>query len=165
MSEIWKPIKDYDNYFISSCGNVKSTKQWNGSFERILKPGITPKGYAIVFLSKNGKAKPFYIHRLVAESFIPNPQKLNQINHINEIKTDNHVDNLEWCTNSYNMNYGSRLSKQIQKCSKPVLCIETGIIYPSSADAARKTNLNQGNISNCCHGKNKTCGGFHWQYI
>lgn len=165
MNEIWKQIADYDGYFISSLGRVKSTKQWNGSSERILKQGISKKGYSVVVLSKNNNTKTFLVHRLVAFAFIPNPQNFNQINHINEIKTDNRVENLEWCTNSYNMSYGSRLLKQIQKCSKPVLCVETDVVYPSEIDAARKNNLNQGNISNCCNGRNKTCGGFHWRYV
>ena len=165
MNEIWKPIKDYENYYVSTLGRVKSTKQWNGSCERILKQGISNKGYSVVALCKNGKPKSFNVHRLVANAFIPNPNNFDQINHINENKTDNRVENLEWCTSSYNMAYGTRLSKQIKKCSKPVLCVETNIIYPSAADAARKLSLNQGNISNCCLGKNKTCAGFHWYYV
>lgn len=164
MSEIWKPIKDFDCYFVSSLGNVKSTKPWHGTSERILKAGITKRGYCLVVLQKNGKQYYRSVHRLVADAFIPNPYNLEQVNHINEVKTDNRVENLEWCDAEYNMNYGTRTARQIRKRSKPVLCVETNITYQSSADAARKLSLNQGNIHNCCSGRNKTCGGFHWRF-
>lgn len=165
MSEIWKPIENYEDYFISSFGNVKSTKKWNGTSERILKPGITKKGYCLVVLRKNGESKYFSVHRLVAKAFIPNPENFDQVNHINEIKTDNRVENLEWCDGKYNMNYGSRRSKQIQKVSKPVLCVETNTVYRSTVHASKELSISQGNISRCCLGKAKTCGGFHWKYI
>lgn len=164
MNEIWKPIANYENYYVSSLGNVKSTKNFHGQPERILKPGKSNKGYLLVALSKNGKEKVFNIHRLVALAFVPNPHNYEQVNHINENKTDNRAENLEWCTAKINVNHGTRTARQIQKCSKKVVCIETNIVYPSTADAARKLGLNQGNISNCCSGRNKTCGGYHWKY-
>lgn len=130
-----------------------------------LKPGITKKGYCLVVLRKNGESKYFSVHRLVAKAFIPNPENFDQVNHINEIKTDNRAENLEWCDGKYNMNYGSRRSKQIQKVSKPVLCVETNTVYKSTVHASKELSISQGNISRCCLGKAKTCGGFHWKYI
>ena len=165
MIEIWKPIDGYESYSVSSLGRIKSTKQWHGTSERILRCGISKKGYSIVALCNNGKSKSFTVHRLVAKAFIPNPNNYDQINHINENKTDNRMENLEWCDGKYNMNYGTRTAKQIAKRSKPVMCIESNTIFKSSADAARKLNLNQGNIHNCCTGRNKTCGGFHWKFV
>ncbi len=166
MQEIWKDIPDYNgNYQISNFGRVKSLKKWNGTSCRILSPGKTHKGYLAVSLSKNGKAKSIFIHRLVAKAFITNPDNLPQINHKNENKEDNHVQNLEWCDNSYNMNYGTRSQRQIDKVSKPVICVETQIIYKSAAEASRlNPPIRQGNITLCCQGKNKTAGGFHWRY-
>lgn len=165
--EQWKPIEGYPDYFVSSYGRILSRKKWNDNKrERYLKPAISKKGYSYVALSKDGKLHSFIVHRLVANAFIENPNNYPQINHKNEIKTDNRVENLEWCTNIYNMNYGARTQKQIQKLSKPVKCLETGIIYPSSAEASRQNPpVRQGNIILCCQGKNKTACGKHWVYI
>lgn len=165
MNEIWKPIKGYKHYFVSSHGRIKSTKFWNGTNERFLKPSKSQKGYLYVTLSENGKTKTYLIHRIVATEFIPNPNEYTQINHINEIKTDNRIENLEWCSPFYNVNYGLRTTKQIEKCSKQVRCVEKNKIYPSASSAAKENGLNQGNISNCCIGRNKTAGGYHWEYV
>lgn len=167
MSEKWKPINGYDGqYLVSDCGNVKSLKAWNdGQQERLLKQGTNRKGYKVVSLSKNSKVKHFTVHRLVALAFIPNPHNFNQVNHKNEDKTDNRVCNLEWCNNFYNMNYGTRLARQIAKRSKPVICVETGVVYPSSKEASRRNPpIRQGNITLCCQHKNKSAGGYHWEY-
>ena len=87
--------------------------------------------------------KSIKIHRLVAMAFIPNPLGLPQVNHKNEIKVDNRVENLEWCDSQHNNTYGTRIKKQVDKqlnrkdLSKPIICVETGIIYPSIAEASR----------------------------
>ena len=104
MTEIFKPLKDIvengDGYFVSNIGNVKSIK--NGK-EKILKPVKDKDGYLTVFLSKNSKVKVYKIHRLVALVFIPNPNKLPQVNHKKSKEKDNNcVDNLEWCDATYN---------------------------------------------------------------
>lgn len=167
MEEIWKDIAGYDGkYKISNMGNVISTKCWNGKGMIFLKQYLSQKGYRVVFLSKNSKAKAVTVHRLVAQSFIDNPNNYPQVNHINENKEDNRVENLEWCSAKYNMNYGTRKQKQIMKTSRPVKCVETGIIYKSAAEAARKNYpVRQGNITLCCQHKNNTACGFHWEYV
>lgn len=107
--EIWKDIKGYEGrYQISNEGRVKSLI---GSKEKILKPGLNFHGYEKVTLSKGNKVKAHLVHRLVAQAFIPNPNDYPCINHKDEMKFDNSVDNLEWCTYDYNNNYGSRKLK------------------------------------------------------
>lgn len=162
MIEIFKDIQGYEGYQISNLGNVKSLKFGK---ERILKPAKNHKGYLYVVLSKQGKGKSYLIHRLVTKAFIPNPQNLPQVNHKDENKNNNIVDNLEWCTNEYNHNYGTRNQRVGESKSKPVLCIETGKIYPSTIEVQRQLDFNRSHIADVCNGKRKTCGGFHWRYV
>ena len=110
-TEIWKPKKDYEGlYEVSNLGRVKSLGNGKSinSKEGILKPGKIKQGYLQVTLCKNRKQKRFLVHRLVAEAFLPNPENLPFINHKDEDKTNNSVDNLEYCTREYNNNYGTR---------------------------------------------------------
>lgn len=103
MKEIWKPILGYENlYSISNFGNVFSIQS-----KRNIKQTKNSKGYLIVGLCKNKKRKSCLIHRLVAEAFIDNPNKLPEINHKNENPLNNTITNLEWCTHKYNMNYNN----------------------------------------------------------
>ena len=122
MKESWKDIKDFEGlYQVSNRGKVKRIKSIivdisQGGVrtreipERLLKQSFAGCGYCSVMLSKNGKVRRFNVHRLVAEAFIPNPSNLPEINHKDENKTNNCVDNLEWCTSKYNANYGNRNS-------------------------------------------------------
>ena len=108
--EIWLTIKHNDNYEVSNLGNVRSKKR-----NINLKPFTTSNNYLKVKLSKNNKQIDYFVHRLVAQAFIPNPNNLPQVNHKDENKENNRVDNLEWCTHEYNQNYGTkneRLSKK-----------------------------------------------------
>ena len=99
-------IKGYEGlYAVTEDGQIYSCKR-----KMFLKQCIVA-GYQVVSLSKSGQRKTHYVHRLVADAFLPNPDSLPEINHKNEIKTDNRVDNLEWCTNIYNMNYGTRTQR------------------------------------------------------
>lgn len=194
MEEIWKNIKDYPNYMVSNLGRVKSLNYNGTGREGILKPLNNNNGYLKVCLSKNGKMKRYYVHRLVAEAFIPNPNNYPQVNHKDENKQNNCVWNLEFCNCSYNMNYGTARERTVEKCkgkkrseetrkklseshkgkyntkcSKPVLQINKNtneIIkeFPSIKEVQRQLGYSQGNISECCNGKRKTHKGFTWRY-
>lgn len=165
MIEIFKDIEGYEGYQISNYGRVKSLNYNRTGKEKILKPTKDKKNYLRVDLSKQGKRKQYQIHRLVAQAFLDNPNNYEQINHKNEIKTDNRVENLEWCTPKQNNNYGTRNKRIAESKSKQVMCVETGVIYISTNEVQRQLNLKQGDISRCCNGKRKTCGGFHWCYV
>ena len=117
-----------------------------------------------MILYKNKSCKSYYIHRLVAEAFIPNPKNLPFINHKDENKQNNCVDNLEWCTQKYNINYGTSLKKRIDLMGKPVICMETGKRYKSALEAGKQIGINYKHICDCCRGRRKTTGGYHWEY-
>jgi hypothetical protein len=159
----WKPIPNYENlYEISSLGEIKSlyNKQ-----SKILKQGIGSKGYKNITLCKNGKQTTFNVHRLVALVFLPNPNNLPCVNHKDENKLNNDASNLEWCSYYHNNVYGSRLTKSATKISVPVMCVETNKTYSSASAVQRETGICQSHISQCCNGKRKTAGGYHWKFV
>lgn len=115
-----KDIKNFEgHYAVTSCGKV-----WSYKSKKFLKPRKDSSGYYQVSLWKDGKGKNYLLHRLVAEAYLPNPEGLPQINHKNENKADNCLNNLEWCTCKYNINYGTRNKRASQtkrekkKCAK-----------------------------------------------
>lgn len=117
MKEIWKDIKNYENFYqVSNLGRIKRleriTCDGRKIKELIKKPTLSNNHYLMVWLQLNNNTKAYLVHRLVAETFIPNPNSLPQVNHKDENKLNNCVDNLEWCTNKYNNNYGSKPYKQ-----------------------------------------------------
>ena len=172
MTEIWLPIEGYDFYEVSNLGRVRRLESVvNGKAgskrkvpEKILKPGTQQNGYLIVTLHKNGIHRSYYIHRLVAAAFIPNPEGRPCVNHRDENKQNNSVENLEWCTAKENINYGTRTKRSSEKRSKPVLCVELNQIFPSLNEAARQLRLNVGNIGSVLAGRYKTTGGYHFEY-
>lgn len=185
MEEIWKDIEGYKGlYQVSTYGNVKSLDRYVRSRwgtkkpvkGQLLKADKTMFGYLQVSLFKPGLSKKRYkVHRLVAMAFIPNPQNLPQVNHKDEDKTNNRLDNLEWCDGFYNQRYGTCSErKHIKLTNHPLKSIKVEQLtkdgehidyYPSAKEAARQTGISQGNISCVCCGRHSLAGGYKWKYI
>ena len=155
--EEWKDIQGYEGmYQISSHGRVRSFKY---NKPKILKPQRHYKGYLFITLHKNGISKKYKIHRLVAQAFIPNPNNYPQVNHKDEIKHNNNINNLEWCTVAYNNTYHDKAKKIGEKNKRKVLCVTTGHIFESVKEARSFFNIKGvSTISECCNGKRKTAG-------
>lgn len=147
-----KDIKNYEGqYAITSCGKV-----WSYKTKRFLKPAKNNDGYLHVHLCKGGKSKDFKIHRLVAETYIPNPNNLEDVDHIDRNREHNYIKNLQWMTHADNVRKSSNIK---------VRCVETGEIFDSITIAAKEKNVNRVNISKVCRGERKTCGDYHWEVI
>lgn len=165
MTEIWKEIDN--RYSVSNLGRVKSNY---ANKERIMRPTINQYGYLKVDLRNNGERAGVSVHRLVAMAFIPNPDNLPEVNHKDEDKTNNCVDNLEWCTTKYNCNYGTRNIRKGKNCMKKVYSLspDGSIDYFESVKEAanmlgiRSTSISKVLSSNYPH--NKTAGGKLWFY-
>lgn len=174
MKEIWKDIPNYDGYQVSNLGRIKSLpKKTNNQFnmkEIILKPIKQNNGYYLV----NTKGKVWSVHRIVASIFIPNPNKLPQVNHIDGNKANNCVDNLEWCTCKDNINHAYKIGLKNGKrsknniLSKPINQYDLNGIFIKrwycTKDVERILKIYHGNISKCCKNKAKTAGGYIWRY-
>lgn len=160
MEEIWKHITGYEDYMISNLGRVKSLK--NGK-EKILRPGIQSSGYLCVTLYKNTKKKHYLVHRLVGETFLENPDNLPCINHKDEVKTNNSVDNLEFCSYQYNLTYADKHLKYARKVGyyKDGKLIK---VYDAIQDV-KKDGFNQSNVCSALKGRYKSSAGFQWKYL
>ena len=155
-----KDIQGYEGmYAVTSCGKVYSYKR-----KKFLKHFKRKDGYLEVGLHKDGEQKNYLIHRLVAEAYLPNHNNLPCVNHKDENKENNALQNLEWCTQKYNANYGSRIERISKALSKPIFCEELNRTFESATIAARELGLDQSNVTRCCTGKQKTTGGLHFRY-
>ena len=166
-SEIWKDVAGYEGFYqASNRGNVRSLARVDSLGRkcrgRVLKQGYSSSGYLQVSLHKNGKFKNRTVHRLVAESFIHNPNGLPQVNHRDEVKDNNNVENLEWCDSKYNINYGTRIERVTRAQSKKVKAtnIETNevLTFNSTKEAGRK-GYDQSGVAKACKGVYKTNTG------
>lgn len=164
----WKKVDGFSSYSVSDTGLVRNDNTGN-----LISICNSDTGYSVAHLCKNKKFYTVRVHRLVAQAFIPNSQNEKCVNHKNGIKTDNRVENLEWCSHSYNNIHSytvlGRSSKNaIESMTKAklksVVCIETGKVYESITQAAKETGALRGNISRCLSGKRRTAGGFSWGY-
>lgn len=190
MEEIWKPVKNFENlYEISNLGRVKSHHKYGGLDNRIMKQKINRYGYSCVKLSNRGHTRHVQVHRLVAETFLENPNDFPMINHKDENKLNNHVENLEWCNAQYNNTYGHRLEKAFPKAWEKWSYTERGRAhmskvgkargkrcasfkdgkmlkeFASAAEAARYYNIKKTHVVYCCEGKSKARSGMQWKYL
>lgn len=191
---MWKKVNLFENYEVSTNGDVKSLNYARSGEARLMKPQKSVNGYLIVRLSKNGKSYPKTVHRLVAEAFIPNPDNLRDVDHINGDRTDNRVENLRWCSHKDNQGYdlcrqrmseshtGKTLSdshrNNISKANKgkPKPHFEKKInqysldgefiqTWKSTMNIERELGFRHNNISDACKGKLKTAYGYKWKYF
>lgn len=165
-NEVWKDIPNYEGrYQASTFGRIKSINSKCRKTDVIMSNrSISMCGYQVVNLKKDGNRKSFMVHRLVAMTFIPNPNNYPIVNHKNENKLDNRVENLEWCDLKYNSSYGTIRNRIAEKLGKRVLCVELDLVFPSIGAAARNYGLHYQNISRCCRNQNRTAGGYHWKF-
>lgn len=186
MSEIWRDVPGYEGlYMVSNLGRVMSLLSGKKKILQLLRD----KNYYFVRLRKGGAAKCLRVHRLVAETFIDNPNNYPVVNHINWDKLDNRVENLEWCTYSYNnwyvqgnktkyedvlrnknrvkkkRDYLQRKANQNSYGQRRIMCVETGKIYDSISDAGRDCGVDRTGITSALIGRQRTSGGFHWKYV
>lgn len=159
--EIWKDCKGYEGlYQVSNIGRV-----WNVKEQRYLKGGLKQNGYCRVTLRcRNGKQKTENIHRLVALAFLPNPDNLPCVNHKDENKQNNHIDNLEWCSYAYNNSYGTRTARaaETKKYKITVYDKEDNVVgyYDGSVAAAQALGVSKTTISNWANGRTKSKDGY-----
>lgn len=178
LKEVWKDVKGFEEYYeVSSFGKVRSkartiirsdgmTMTFTG---KELAPYSNKKrnDYCYVYLRVNGKKYPKFVHRLVAEAFLPNPKNLPQVNHKDEDTTNNRLDNLEWCDAKYNNNYGTKIQRMKENAPKTAVSqysLQGDFItsFESQIEAARQTGTRQGGIASCLAGKAKTANGYIW---
>lgn len=178
MSEVWKPVKGYEgSYEVSSLGRVRSIARMirrNGgeymTRERVMYSPLK-NGYPSVTFTNGRKTRHEYVHRLVAEAFVPNPRNLPCVNHKDERRTNNSSDNLEWCTREYNLKYGTarkRQSETLRSKSRSIAARDRGghLIgtFRSTTDASESTGIDRSSIDKALHGHRPSAGGFIWSY-
>lgn len=175
MNELWKDVKGYEGlYQVSNLGNVRSlVRQTKGK----LLAQSKRRGYLYVGLYKkddceNRTIKQVLVHRLVAEAFVSNPNSYNEVNHIDECKTNNRADNLEWCSHKYNINYGMGAIRRKQHSGEPFAKaviqkdLEGNVLkrWRSLGEIERKTGMAKSGICRCCNRQNATAYGYVWVY-
>ena len=162
MKEIWKDIEGYNGkYQVSNFGRVKSLYT-----NKYRKHGYDKDKYHKIELYINGKYQSVKIHRLVAQYFIDNPNKYPEVNHIDGDKNNNRVDNLEWCSSSYNSRHRIyTLHKNYLKPCRKIKCVETGMMFDSISEASRYINVCISSLRETIDNPKRKCKGYHWASI
>lgn len=163
MKEIWKDVPGYEGvYKVSNKGRLYSLKRF-----KVLKPYTNKCGYKMIMLQRNKVSHYTSIHRLVASAFLPNPNSLPQVNHKDENPSNNNVENLEWCTAKYNINYGNRNRKVSDKAlhiSQYTKDNKFVAEYPSISYIVEAFGYNESPLYKCCQGTRKSAYGYIWKY-
>lgn len=155
--ELWRDWPQDPRVKVSNMGNVISYKRGSGY---PLKVTHNRRGGYQQVGATGGR--PQYVHKMVAETWIDNPNHYEEVNHINGDKDDNRVDNLEWVTHSENLRHAYRTGL---KKGRPIRIVETGETFESLAECARQIGCTQQNISNCLAGRQSTCRGYRFEYV
>ena len=167
--ERWRPIRGFPGYEVSDHGRVKSLARdyHYGSHEDMILYQGDWRGYKCVTLFRSGKRHHKLVHRLVADAFIPNPDKLPIINHKDETPANNRADNLEWCTYRYNIHYGGCRDKISKSVSRKVIQLTKDgsivAVWDSMTKAAASTGACLSEISRCCKNNRLSAGGYKWR--
>lgn len=173
MEEIWKIIDGYPNYMVSNLGRVKTLNYKRSGREKIMSLLDNGSGYFKVCLCSNGKVKQLYVHRLVAQAFLDNPNNLPEVNHKDENPSNNYVSNLEYCDHKYNMIYGTKIERTTKACTNGKLSkkvfqydLKGNFIkeFPSAAEVERQLNIPTQNVTSCCRGEYKYTHGYIFSY-
>ena len=171
MTEIWRPVVGYEGkYEVSNYGHVRSLFKNRG---KIRKSVINKSGYCVVGLYSDGREVKHFVHRLVATAFIENPHDYPEVNHKDEDKSNNHVENLEWCNHKYNMDYKKNLHPKFMLCKEPKKRIREVNQYTKDGQFIRKWScvmeieremgLNADSIWSCCN-RGHSSQGYRWEF-
>lgn len=165
----YMPVVGYEwKYEVGKDGSVWSLNYHRTGQRKQLASAPNNKcGHLGVVLCKDGERKNCHVHQLVLNAYLSKPSEDLEVLHKNSVASDNRLENLKWDTHKANMNdehFIGLMTNHPDK-SMPVLCVETGVVYPSVHEASRQTGIKQPSISNCINGKYKTAGGFHWQKV
>lgn len=169
FKEEWKPVVGYEGkYEVSNLGNVDSLNYHKTCVRKRIVLSESDNGYLRAALAKEGKTKHKLVHRIVARAFIPNPNNFPYINHKDENKKNNCVENLEWCDQKYNINYGTGLKRRAESQSQPVIQMSIDGVFierfNSMSEAANKVGTDSYSISLVCKGVHKTSKGYRWRF-
>ena len=156
MNEVWKEVDGFPNYYVSNMGRIYTL-----NYKKILRPSLDKKGYEKITLTNGTKRFHTTVHKTVAKAFIPNPRNYEQVNHKDENKRNNCVENLEWCDTRYNIAYSMKQKIRQYTADTHEFIAE----YANTVEAQKATKIKKSNITATCRKEQHTAGGFYWEYV